>query len=47
MIAAVLAGAFLAAAFIPWAVRADRADAHLIHLTGCVECAADDERLGL
>lgn len=32
---------------IPWAIRADRADAHAIHNRGCVDCAAEDEWLGL
>jgi hypothetical protein len=32
---------------IPWAVRADRADAHLIHLANCPDCAANDEWAGL
>lgn len=39
MIALVLAAAVLAATFIPWAIRNDRADAHLIHKPGtCHEC---------
>ena len=39
MEALLLAGAVIAAAFIPWAIRADRADAHLIHKPGtCDEC---------
>ena len=31
-----LASGFAAA--IPWAIAADRADAHLIHRTNCPEC---------
>lgn len=47
MIALVLAGAVVTAALIPWAVRMDAADAHTLHTTGCVDCAAEDEWLGL
>jgi len=36
-----------AACWLAWAIAADRADAHTIHTSGCVDCAADDERLGL
>lgn len=40
MIAALLAGSVMAAAFIPWAIRNDRADLHLAHRpgSGCPEC---------
>lgn len=36
-----------AACWLAWAIRADTADAHTIHISGCSDCAADDERLGL
>lgn len=42
-----LIGAISCAVAIPWAIRADRADAHLIHNPVCTDCAADDEWLGL
>lgn len=40
MIALILAAAVIAAAFIPWAIRADHADAHLLHRpnSDCPEC---------
>ena len=39
MEALLLAGVIIAATFIPWAVRNDAADAHLIHTPGtCSEC---------
>lgn len=47
MIALILAAAVMAGVSIPWAARADRADAHMIHNAGCVDCAAHDEWLGL
>ncbi|GAA3399369.1 hypothetical protein [Pseudarthrobacter polychromogenes] len=34
MIAALLAGAVMAATFIPWAIRNDQADLHLAHRPG-------------
>lgn len=37
MIALILAAALMTAAFIPWAVRNDRADAHLIPCPECEE----------
>lgn len=42
MIALILAGAVIAAVFIPWAVRNDNLDAHLLHgpNSGCLECEA-------
>lgn len=41
MTALLLAGTIIAGVFIPWAVRNDRADAHLQHTPGtCVECDA-------
>lgn len=38
MIAAILAGTVMAAVFIPWAIRNDRAEAHLLHTAGCSDC---------
>jgi hypothetical protein len=38
MIALVLALAILGACLIPAAIRADRADYHMIHRGGCVDC---------
>lgn len=39
----VLAAGFLAS--IPWAIRADRADAHMMHEPGkCPDGACDDDR---
>ena len=47
MIALILAGAVVAAAFIPWAIRQDRTDAHILHLANCADCASEDEWSGL
>lgn len=47
MIAVVLAAAVITGVLIPWARRADAADAHTLHTANCVECASDDERLGV
>lgn len=40
MEALILAAAVISAAFIPWAVRNDSADAHLLHTpeTNCPDC---------
>ena len=42
MIALILAAAVMAAVFIPWALRNDRADWHLMHTpdADCPECDA-------
>jgi hypothetical protein len=45
VIALILAAAVGAGVAIPWALRADRADAHTLHIANCAECAADDEWL--
>jgi len=42
-----LLGTIAAGAAIPWARRMDAADAHLVHNPACMDCAADDEWLGL
>jgi hypothetical protein len=38
MIALILALAVISGCLIPWAVRADGADYHLIHRSDCADC---------